>query len=181
MPVLLNPTHQPSPQFEVNALGPLRLVHALRPALVPAAAKVALISSKMGSLAATRECGSAGSAGYRRAPRGPAQRRRVEGQGGGQAAGRLRSTCTDHELHAARTLRRTIPPHTHSAHAHAHAHARRISKAAANMGGQLLALELAPQRIPVLMLHPGAVTTGGADGAGAKPCVGWMGTWAPGC
>ncbi|PRW05888.1 short-chain dehydrogenase isoform A [Chlorella sorokiniana] len=86
-------------QFEVNALGPLRVVHALRPNLLPGSSKLALISSKMGSIAATREGGKAGSAGYR------------------------------------------------------------MSKAAANMAGQLLALELAPLGIPVVLIHPGAVTT----------------------
>ena len=37
-------------QFEVNALGPLRVVSALQHALAPGA-KVAIITSKMGSLA----------------------------------------------------------------------------------------------------------------------------------
>lgn len=36
---------------------------------------------------------------------------------------------------------------------------RRMSKAAANMAGQLLALELAPDGIPLVLLHPGAVVT----------------------
>lgn len=34
-----------------------------------------------------------------------------------------------------------------------------MSKAAANMAGQLLALELAPLGIPLVLIHPGAVTT----------------------
>lgn len=34
-----------------------------------------------------------------------------------------------------------------------------MSKAAANMAGQLLALELAPDGIPLVLLHPGAVVT----------------------
>ena len=34
-----------------------------------------------------------------------------------------------------------------------------MSKAAANMAGQLLALELSPLGIPVTLIHPGAVLT----------------------
>jgi hypothetical protein len=51
-------------QFEVNTLGPLRTVTALSASLSPGA-KVALIGSKMGSIAATRQGGKSGSAGYR--------------------------------------------------------------------------------------------------------------------
>ena len=78
----------------MNALGPLRVVHALQPNLQQASSanssggnagsssgggsssssssssssggsKVAIITSKMGSIAATREGGKIGSAGYR--------------------------------------------------------------------------------------------------------------------
>lgn len=79
-------------QFEVNALGPLRVAHALLPNLAAAAAatahssssdgpggtaagrpgvpasgppKVALISSKMGSIQLTKQGGKNGSVGYR--------------------------------------------------------------------------------------------------------------------
>lgn len=48
-------------QFEVNALAPLRLVHAVLPQLVPGAV-VALITSRMGSMADNT---SGGSYGYR--------------------------------------------------------------------------------------------------------------------
>lgn len=52
-------------QFEVNALGPLRVAHALAANLVQGQSKVAFVSSKMGSMTATREGGKNGSAGYR--------------------------------------------------------------------------------------------------------------------
>jgi NAD(P)-dependent dehydrogenase (short-subunit alcohol dehydrogenase family) len=48
-------------QLEVNALGPLRVVRALRGQLAPGA-KIALITSRMGSIA---DNGSGGSYGYR--------------------------------------------------------------------------------------------------------------------
>jgi len=48
-------------QLEVNAIGPLRVVHALRGRL-PDGAKVALVTSRMGSIA---DNGSGGSYGYR--------------------------------------------------------------------------------------------------------------------
>lgn len=75
-------------QFEVNALGPLRVAHALLPDLAaaaqgsnaagpgdaaaggactpaPAPPKVALITSKMGSIQLTKQGGKNGSVGYR--------------------------------------------------------------------------------------------------------------------
>ncbi|GAB4818271.1 hypothetical protein N2152v2_005317 [Parachlorella kessleri] len=82
-------------QFEVNALGPLRVVSALQHALVPGA-KVAIITSKMGSLA---EATKGGMYGYR------------------------------------------------------------MSKAAANMAGRILAADLAQREVTVALLHPGAVIT----------------------
>ena len=48
-------------QFEVNAIGPLRLTHALLP-LIPAGGKVALMTSRMGSI---EDNTSGGSYGYR--------------------------------------------------------------------------------------------------------------------
>ncbi len=48
-------------QFEVNALGPLRICHSLIPALKPGA-KIALITSRMGSIS---DNGTGGSYGYR--------------------------------------------------------------------------------------------------------------------
>jgi NAD(P)-dependent dehydrogenase (short-subunit alcohol dehydrogenase family) len=82
-------------QFEVNALGPLLLTDALR-ARLPAGAKVALITSRMGSI---EDNGSGGAYGYR------------------------------------------------------------MSKAALNMAGKSLAIDLAPQGVAVALLHPGMVKT----------------------
>jgi NAD(P)-dependent dehydrogenase (short-subunit alcohol dehydrogenase family) len=82
-------------QFEVNALAPLLLTKALRPSL-SSGSKVALITSRMGSIADNT---SGGTYGYR------------------------------------------------------------MSKAALNMAGKSLALELAPAGIIVAILHPGMVST----------------------
>jgi NAD(P)-dependent dehydrogenase (short-subunit alcohol dehydrogenase family) len=82
-------------QFEVNALGPLRTVKALR-ATLQAGSKIALITSRMGSIA---DNGSGGYYGYR------------------------------------------------------------MSKAALNAAGASLAQDLKPQRIAVVILHPGYVRT----------------------
>jgi NAD(P)-dependent dehydrogenase (short-subunit alcohol dehydrogenase family) len=82
-------------QFEVNALGPLLLTDALRGRL-PAGSKVALITSRMGSI---DDNGSGGAYGYR------------------------------------------------------------MSKAALNMAGKSLAMDLAPQGVAVALLHPGMVKT----------------------
>jgi NAD(P)-dependent dehydrogenase (short-subunit alcohol dehydrogenase family) len=91
-------------QFEVNALGPLRVTKALRPTL-KRGAKVAIITSRSGSIG---DNGSGGMYGYR------------------------------------------------------------MSKAAVNMAGVNLAIELKPQGIAVALLHPGMVKTdmsGGGSGA----------------
>jgi NAD(P)-dependent dehydrogenase (short-subunit alcohol dehydrogenase family) len=82
-------------QFEVNALGPLRLTRALLTHLSPAA-KVVLITSRMGSIG---DNSSGGSYGYR------------------------------------------------------------MSKAALNMAGKSLAVDLRPHGIAVAILHPGLVRT----------------------
>ena len=82
-------------QFEVNALGPLLLTDALR-ARLPAGSKVALITSRMGS---------------------------IDDNGSGSAYG------------------------------------YRMSKAALNMAGKSLAIDLAPQGVAVALLHPGMVKT----------------------
>jgi NAD(P)-dependent dehydrogenase (short-subunit alcohol dehydrogenase family) len=82
-------------QFEVNALAPLRLVRALLDHLV-AGAKVALMTSRMGSI---DDNSSGGSYGYR------------------------------------------------------------MSKAALNMAGKSLAIDLKPRGIAVAILHPGLVRT----------------------
>jgi len=82
-------------QYEVNALGPLRTVVALRP-LLAEGAKIALVTSRMGSVA---DNDSGGSYGYR------------------------------------------------------------MSKAALNMAGKSLAIDLRPQGISVALLHPGWVRT----------------------
>ena len=82
-------------QFEVNALGPLRVVNALRPQLKEGA-KIALITSRMGSLADNT---SGGHYGYR------------------------------------------------------------MSKAALNMAGVSLAVDLRSEGIAVCILHPGWVRT----------------------
>lgn len=82
-------------QFEVNALGPLRMTRALIPHLREGS-KVAIVSSRVGSMA---DNGSGGSYGYR------------------------------------------------------------MSKAAVNMAGVNLAIDLKPKGIPVLLLHPGMVRT----------------------
>lgn len=82
-------------QFEVNALAPLRLARALT-ASMPEGAKLALITSRMGSIA---DNGSGGYYGYR------------------------------------------------------------MSKAALNMAGRSLAIDLRPRGIAVAILHPGLVST----------------------
>lgn len=82
-------------QFEVNALGPLLVTAALKPRL-QRGSKVALITSRMGSIA---DNGSGGAYGYR------------------------------------------------------------MSKAALNMAGKSLAIDLAPAGIAVTILHPGMVKT----------------------
>ena len=82
-------------QFEINALGPLRVIQACLPLLAPAA-KVGIVTSRVGSLA--------------------------DNDSGGM-------------------------------------YAYRMSKAAANMAGLNLHLDLAPKGIAVLMLHPGMVAT----------------------
>jgi NAD(P)-dependent dehydrogenase (short-subunit alcohol dehydrogenase family) len=82
-------------QFEVNALGPLRVTAALRDRLQKGA-KVALITSRMGSI---DDNGSGGAYGYR------------------------------------------------------------MSKAALNMAGKSLAIDLRPQEVAVAILHPGMVKT----------------------
>lgn len=82
-------------QFEVNALGPIRVTQALLPNL-KAGAKVAIITSRSGSIG---DNGSSGNYGYR------------------------------------------------------------MSKAAVNMAGVNLALDLKPRGIAVAILHPGMVRT----------------------
>ena len=89
-------------QYEVNALAPLRLTKALLPALGEGA-KVALVTSRVGSLA---DNSSGGNYGYR------------------------------------------------------------MSKAAANMAGVNLAIDLKARGIAVIMLHPGYVRTGMTGGRG---------------
>lgn len=89
-------------QFEVNALGPLRVTHALLPRLA-SAAKVAIITSRMGSIADNT---SGSMYGYR------------------------------------------------------------MSKAAVNMAGVSLALDLKPRGIAVALLHPGMVATEMTGGHG---------------
>ncbi len=82
-------------QFEVNSLGPLRVTQAVLPALADGA-KIAIITSRMGSIG---DNGSGGSYGYR------------------------------------------------------------MSKAAVNMAGASLAVDLKPRGIAVALLHPGFVRT----------------------
>ena len=82
-------------QYEINALGPLRVTHALLPQLA-AGAKVAIITSRMGSIA---DNSSGGRYGYR------------------------------------------------------------MSKAAVNMAGVSLAMDLRDRGIAVALLHPGFVRT----------------------
>ena len=89
-------------QFEVNALAPLRLTDALR-ARLPKGAKVALITSRMGS---------------------------IDDNGSGQAYG------------------------------------YRMSKAALNMAGKSLSVDLRPQGVAVAILHPGLVKTDMVGGHG---------------
>lgn len=89
-------------QYEVNALGPLRVTNALMRLLRPGA-KVAIVSSRVGSLA---DNSSSGNYGYR------------------------------------------------------------MSKAAVNMAGKNLAIDLAPRDIAVVLLHPGYVNTGMTAGRG---------------
>lgn len=89
-------------QFEVNALGPLRVTKALLPNLAKNA-KLALITSRMGSIA---DNGSGGMYGYR------------------------------------------------------------MSKAALNMAGSSLAIDLKDRGIAVALLHPGFVRTGMTGGNG---------------
>jgi NAD(P)-dependent dehydrogenase (short-subunit alcohol dehydrogenase family) len=82
-------------QFEVNALAPLRITDALRERL-GSGAKVALVTSRMGSI---DDNSSGGAYGYR------------------------------------------------------------MSKAALNMAGKSLAVDLKPRGVPVIILHPGMVKT----------------------
>lgn len=89
-------------QFEVNAIGPLRVTKALLPNLSKGA-KIALITSRMGSIA---DNGSGGMYGYR------------------------------------------------------------MSKAALNMAGSSLALDLKDRGIAVAILHPGFVRTDMTQGSG---------------
>ncbi len=89
-------------QYEVNTLAPLRLTRALLPAMGEGA-KVALVTSRVGSLA---DNGSGGNYGYR------------------------------------------------------------LSKAAANMAGINLSIDLKERGITVIMLHPGYVRTGMTGGRG---------------
>jgi NAD(P)-dependent dehydrogenase (short-subunit alcohol dehydrogenase family) len=89
-------------QFEVNALGPLRLTDALRENLV-AGSKLALITSRMGSI---DDNGSGGRYGYR------------------------------------------------------------MSKAALNMAGKSLAMDLRGRGVAVALLHPGMVKTDMVGGGG---------------
>src|SRR5690606_27563059 len=89
-------------QFEVNALGPLRVTKALLPHLKKGS-KVALITSRMGSIA---DNGSGGMYGYR------------------------------------------------------------MSKAALNMAGKSLAVDLKDRGIAVIILHPGFVRTDMTGGNG---------------
>ena len=94
-------------QFEVNALGPLRLTDALRDRL-PRGAKVALVTSRMGSI---DDNSSGGAYGYR------------------------------------------------------------MSKAALNMAGKSLAVDLRDRGVAVAILHPGMVKTDmvGAHGGQVEP------------
>ena len=94
-------------QFEVNALGPIRVTEALLPNL-KSGAKVAIITSRSGSIG---DNGSGGSLGYR------------------------------------------------------------MSKAAVNMAGVNLALELKPKGVSVALLHPGMVRTdmGGGGPQSVEP------------
>ena len=89
-------------QFEVNAVGPLRVVHALR-ARLGAGAKVGLVTSRMGSVADNT---SGGHYGYR------------------------------------------------------------MSKAALNMAGKSLAVDLADAGVSIAILHPGYVRTDMTGGQG---------------
>jgi NAD(P)-dependent dehydrogenase (short-subunit alcohol dehydrogenase family) len=94
-------------QFEVNALGPLRVTRALLPHLNEGA-KVVIVTSRSGSIG---DNGSGGTYGYR------------------------------------------------------------MSKAAVNMAGVDLAIDLKPRGMPVLLLHPGMVRTGmgGHNPAAVEP------------
>ena len=92
-------------QFEVNALGPLRLTTALLPQM-RAGSKLALITSRMGSI---DDNGSGGYYGYR------------------------------------------------------------MSKAALNMAGRSLAIDLRPRGIAVAILHPGMVATRMVGFSGIPP------------
>ncbi len=92
-------------QFEVNTLGPLKVTRALLDHLADAA-KVAIVSSRVGSIA---DNGSSNNYGYR------------------------------------------------------------ASKAAVNMIGKNLSLDLAPRGIAVVLLHPGLVATAMTGGNGIEP------------
>jgi NAD(P)-dependent dehydrogenase (short-subunit alcohol dehydrogenase family) len=92
-------------QYEVNALGPLRVTQALLPNM-PAGGKVLLLTSRVGSVG---DNSSGGNYGYR------------------------------------------------------------MSKAAANMAGKNLAVELKDQDIAVGILHPGLVATKMTSGSGIDP------------
>jgi NAD(P)-dependent dehydrogenase (short-subunit alcohol dehydrogenase family) len=94
-------------QYEVNALGPLRVTQALLPNL-KAGAKILIVSSRVGSVG---DNSSGGNYGYR------------------------------------------------------------MSKAAANMAGKNLSIELAGRNIAVGIVHPGFVATDMTGGTGIDPAV----------
>lgn len=135
-------------QYEVNALGPLRVVHALRDRLAPGA-KVAIITSKMGSLTETTKGGM-----VRALSSSAASVRSLESC---NACTALAGAMPCHIPVLLAPAPHLLPPAGSPPLAWLQ-YGYRMSKAAVNMAGRILAYDLAQQGVALVLLHPGAVS-----------------------